>query len=325
LSWFKKLFNSEIFQGNLRNKNYFEGWYFKLVDLEEKNIYAVIPGVSLLDDRSSAFIQVLNGKTAESHYIEYPIQDFKAESDYFEVRIGENRFSLDGLELDIHSEEISVEGSVKYINPVRWKSSILKPGIMGWYSYVPFMKCYHGLVSMNHGLEEGLKVNGDLIDFTGGKGYSEKNWGQSFPKAHIWMQSNHFEDPEVSFMLSVGRIPWLGSSFTGFLGVLWRNGELLNMSTYTGARITRLSKESDRVQVLIENKEWALDVSVYRGQSGELKKPSLGDMKGRITESVDSTVNVRLFDNRLREIFYEGTGRNTGFELNDNDDILHAS
>ena len=167
-------------------------------------------------------------------------------------------------------------------------------------------------------------MNGTHIDFTGGKGYSEKDWGKSFPEAHIWMQSNHFEDPEVSFMLSVGKIPWLGSSFTGFLGVLWRNGELLNMSTYTGARIKRLSKESDRVQIMIESKEYTLDVSVYKGQSGELKSPKLGDMRGRITESIDSTVNVRLADNRLREIIYEDTGRNAGFEMNDDDDILQA-
>ena len=325
MSWFRKLFNPEIFQGNIRNKNYFEGWYFKLVDFEEKNIYAVIPGVSLLEDNSSAFIQVLNGKTAESHYIEYPLTDFSAESDYFEVWIGKNRFSLEGLKLDIQSDGFSVEGSVEYTNPVRWKSNILQPGIMGWYSYVPFMECYHGLVSMNHGLEGALDVNGSLIDFTGGKGYSEKDWGKSFPKAHIWMQSNHFEAPEVSFMLSVGRIPWLGSSFTGFLGVLWRNGELLNMSTYTGSKIKRLNKESDRVQIMIENEDYTLDVSAYRGQSGELKSPSMGDMRGRITESIDSTVNVRLFDNRLREIIYEDTGRNAGFELNDDDDILHAS
>ena len=324
MSWFRKLFNPEIFQGNLKNRNYFEGWYFKLVDIEEKNVYAVIPGISLLDKNSSAFIQVLNGRTAESHYIEYPVSDFRAEKDYFEVWIGENRFSLDGLKLDIESEGISVEGSVDYINPVRWKSSILQPGIMGWYSYVPFMECYHGLVSMNHGLEGALNINSDLLEFTGGKGYSEKDWGKSFPEAHIWVQSNHFDAPNVSFMLSVGKIPWLGSSFTGFLGVLWRNGELLNMSTYTGARIKRLEK-SDRVQIMIESKEHTLDVSVYRGQSGELKSPRLGDMRGRISESIDSTVNLRLFDNRLREIIFEDTGRCAGFEVNDDDDILQAS
>lgn len=324
LNWLKKLFNPEIFQGNLKEKNYFEGWYFKLVDSEEENIIAVIPGISLREDKSTAFIQILDGKMTESHFIDYPISEFIADSNQFEIKISKNRFSIKGLELDIQTDAISAVGSVNYINPVRWRSSILKPGIMGWYSYVPFMECYHGMVSMNHTLEGALKINGKAIDFTGGKGYSEKDWGKSFPKAHIWIQSNHFDSPDVSFMLSIGRIPWLGSSFTGFLSVLWRNGEFYNMSTYTGARIKSLYILSDRVQIIIEDKKHTLDIAVYRGNSGELRSPSLGDMKGRISESLNSIINLRLFDNKMREIIFEGSGRNTGLEVNDNYYILHS-
>ena len=36
----KRLFNPEIFQGVNKDKNYFEGYYFKLVDKEEKNSFA---------------------------------------------------------------------------------------------------------------------------------------------------------------------------------------------------------------------------------------------------------------------------------------------
>ncbi|MEZ4893124.1 MAG: tocopherol cyclase family protein [Saprospiraceae bacterium] len=37
-----------------------------------------------------------------------------------------------------------------------------------------------------------LTINGEELDFTGGKGYMEKDWGRSFPSAYFWMQTNHF-------------------------------------------------------------------------------------------------------------------------------------
>ena len=63
---------------------------------------------------------------------------------------------------------------------------------MGWYSFVPFMECNHGIVSVNHDLYGEISVNGNVIDFNNGKGYIEKDWGVSFPEAWIWIQSNNF-------------------------------------------------------------------------------------------------------------------------------------
>ena len=43
-------------------KNYFEGWYFKIVDKEEKNIYAIIPGISFGNEENiQVFIQFFDG------------------------------------------------------------------------------------------------------------------------------------------------------------------------------------------------------------------------------------------------------------------------
>ncbi len=88
---------------------------------------------------------------------------------------------------------------------------------MGWYAFVPFMECYHAVIGFDHPLEGKININGNEIDFTGGRGYIEKDYGKSFPSYYIWMQSNHFETEEISVMASVAKIPWLGSSFDGFV------------------------------------------------------------------------------------------------------------
>lgn len=86
---FRRLFNPELFQGNLKKKHYFEGWYFKQVT----------------KDQSYTF------------------------------------------------------------------------------SFIPFMECNHDIVSVNHDLRGRISVNRNVIEFDGGKGYIEKDWGVSFPEA----------------------------------------------------------------------------------------------------------------------------------------------
>ncbi len=55
------------------------------------------------------------------------------------------------------------------INPIKYSSKKgLDPGIMGWYKYVPFMQCYHGVVSLNHELKGQLRINGSEHVFDDG-------------------------------------------------------------------------------------------------------------------------------------------------------------
>ena len=42
-----RIYKPEVFQGNLKRKKYFEGWYFKHVSKDLKNVWSFIPGISL--------------------------------------------------------------------------------------------------------------------------------------------------------------------------------------------------------------------------------------------------------------------------------------
>ncbi len=94
---------------------------------------------------------------------------------------------------------------------------------MGPYGWIPMMECNHGVVSLDHELTGILKVDGTPMDFTGGRGYAEKDWGKSFPAGYVWMQSNHFTADRTSFVGSIAIVPWLFSAFPGFIiGLLAR-------------------------------------------------------------------------------------------------------
>src|SRR5690554_5805195 len=228
----KQLWNPEFFQGYKKTRNYFEGWYFKMVSADGNNRYAFIPGISLGKD-SHAFVQVIDGKTGETQYHRFPIEEFYYSSNRFAVWVGPNFFSADSFYVELAKDDSFIIGKAIISNRIKYPVKPLSPGIMGWYRFVPFMECFHGVVSINHDLKGDFFIHNEVISFDGGKGYIEKDWGKSMPSAWIWTQSNTFNDESnTSFMLSVANIPWLGKSFTGFLGFLYANEKIYRFGTY---------------------------------------------------------------------------------------------
>ncbi|MBY8989285.1 MAG: hypothetical protein KGD58_00895 [Candidatus Lokiarchaeota archaeon] len=312
----------EVFQGDLKKKFYFEGWYNKIVDKPTDHIYAIIPAIALnrKEQSSHAFIQFLDGVNATAEYFKFPLEDFQnLSTEQFEIQIGKNYFSLDRIQLEIDQDNFSIKGSLEYVDPVPWPKKFLQPGVMGWFSYMPFMETYHGMVSMNHEIQGTLTINGKEINFNNGKGYIEKDWGKSFPSAWIWTQSNHFSNPNLSFMFSIAKIPFLGMNFNGFLSALWHEGNFYKFATYTRAKVKTLDIEPDNLHIIVEDKKYRLDFEVAKKGigSGLLKAPQEGVMTGHIAESINSKIKLRLFDKKNESIIIDDLGVNAGLEIKD--------
>lgn len=305
-------FNPEQFQGWGKNKNYFEGWYFKIVDLDESRAYGLIPGLAMDENGDShSFIQVLDGRKMTSEYHQFDRQDFIPTAGKFELRIKDNFFS----EREIHLNLPDITGKLKFTGNIPWPKPWYSPGIMGPYSFVPFMECYHGVLSMNHRISGILDINGEKVNFDEGKGYIEKDWGRSFPSAYIWLQSNHFDESEISIKGSVAKIPWIGNSFTGFIAGVWLGDRLLRFTTYNNTILRKCSVTLDSVELAFENKNFLLELLVKRDSTTALASPILGAMEGRIEESMQSEIEVNLFDKKANKSIFIGSGRNTALEV----------
>lgn len=308
----KALFHPERYHGWGRTKKYFEGWYYKLITADEKNAFAIIPGIAVDDNRNKhAFIQLLDGKAQSAEYLKFPSHSFSADSSRFMVDVGENRFTGEYIRLNT----TLLKGEIKFINTVPWPNKWYSPGIMGPYSFVPFMECYHGVLSMNHQLEGRLSVQGKEINFSGGRGYIEKDWGHSFPTAYFWMQSNHFSQPNTSFKASVAKIPWLGSYFVGFIAGLYYNNQLIQFTTYNRTKLLRSFADKKKVELLMENKKFRLEVLAHRNDATELASPIAGFMDGRISESMTSSLEIKLYNKRSGQLIFNDSGRNTALEV----------
>ncbi|MCK5281210.1 MAG: hypothetical protein KAI99_04420 [Cyclobacteriaceae bacterium] len=305
-------FNPEQFQGWGKKRKYFEGWYFKVVNASETKAFAIIPGISIDEKRNKqAFIQLLDGRKKTSQYFKFDGKDFAPKSGKLDISIGSNRFRENALELDLPN----LKGKLTFAGNIPWPKPIYSPGIMGPYAFVPFMECYHGIVSMDHSIQGELEINGEWIDFTDGRGYIEKDWGRSFPSAYVWMQSNHFQESDISIKASVAKIPWIRNAFVGFIAGVWLKDQLIQFTTYNKTKLQKCRITKDQVELAMENKNYRLEIIAHRDHATELASPILGIMHGRIEESMTSIIDVMLFNKKTNKIMLKGEGKNGGLEV----------
>jgi tocopherol cyclase len=305
-------FNPEQFQGWGKTKNYFEGWYYKIINADESRAFAFIPGIAMDGaGHSHAFIQVLDGKKRTAAYHTFHSSEFIATPRQFTFSVGSSVFSLSAMQLDLPG----IQGQLKFSNIVPWPKPWYSPGIMGPFAFVPFMECYHGIVSMDHSIAGTLSIYNEEIDFTGGRGYMEKDWGRSFPSAYFWMQSNHFSRPGISFKCSVAKIPWLRSSFVGFIAGIWLQDRLIRFTTYNRSTLRKSFADEKRVEIVLENKKYLLQITAHREAATELAAPIRGFMEGRIEESMTATIDVLLTDKKNKTVVLHDRGRNAGLEV----------
>jgi tocopherol cyclase len=312
-----RVWRPELYHGRPGKKCFFEGWYFKHVTRDEQDACSVIPGISLTADPadSHAFVQLLD-RASGSRYYRYPRDEFRTDPERFNLQVGPNRFSRSGISLDIDQQGDRVTGTLSYGRSLPWPVRFLAPGYMGPFAFVPLMECYHAVLGFDHELTGELVLNGRAVNFAGGRGYVEKDWGSSMPEAWVWMQSNHFEPVGTSLSFSLARIPWLGRAFTGFgVGLLHRD-RLYRFTSYTGARVTRLAATAHGVTVSLQDRRFVLDVTGTGGTGAVLASPKLGEMRGRVAESLAASIEIRLAHRRTGEVIFAGTGRNAGLEIN---------
>jgi len=320
----RNILHPNRYHGFIAQPPFFEGWYYKLVSADETLRYAIIPGVYLSQNHaeSHCFVQVFDSKADQVRFHRYPYDAFKPSPDSFEIIIGQNYFSADRIELGIDDDLGQLEGELQFEKLSPWPVRLTSPGAMGWFAWVPLMECYHGVVSMDHIIHGRLALDGKRLDFSGGKGYIEKDWGKRFPSAWIWGQSNHFDREGVSLMVSVAVIPWLGRSFAGFIIGFLLDNEIHRFATYNRSKIEVFQVENKTVDLIVRNATYRLRIIAEREEGGLLQAPTTIAMDRRILETLDARFEV-WFETLKGEVLYHGTGRHAGLEtVGDLDTLL---
>ncbi|KAL7459677.1 hypothetical protein ACHAWC_011552 [Mediolabrus comicus] len=319
---------------------------------------AVVPGIFHSDESTSneshAFIFVtLNGE--QQHYYRFDIDQFtyaKANEEYY-IQVGNNRFTRDGVSLDLsprddnidNDAELILRGELTFSNSSPWPVSLLYLGAMGPVGWMPGLECTHGILSFDHELSGNItltttasnkKSSTEIISMNGGRGYTEKDFGRSFPSLWVWIQTNNFRNnPGTSLFVSIARIPtpFFRLEFPGFTAAIWHQGDLIPFATWSGATFDdlRISKEEVYISMTSskrgglwgrkkKSRHYRVEISVNRRNVPEvlLYAPvNFTRMEPFVWEALQATVHLRLLDDR-GNVIIDDRGDYAGLEVHGN-------
>lgn len=262
-----------------KNKNYFEGWYFRFTDTVN---YAIIFAITKNEEDPHAFIQLFKEGMAECIYKRFDLNEFTFENNT--VQIGKNILSLEKAYIQIDEYEIDLLFN---------EQSSRSHSAMGYLSNAP-LDCFQEIILIDG------KASGTINkQKTEGTIYIEKTYGNKFPKRWIWLQSNHSKNSsQISF--SIGYIPLLLTTVPGWLLEVSFNDERLNFHSLGGAVLTL---QDDGFTVKSFN--YRVVVTYTQGETIELVGPGKSaKMDIPVYESLTSSATIHIFKNS-NNVFYD--------------------
>ena len=310
---------------------------------------AVVPGIfysqSPNSNESHAFIFVtLNGE--KQHYYRFDTSEFSYASgkEEYYIQVGNNRFTHAGVSLNLHpgtndDADLILKGDLSFTNPSPWPVSLTKLNAMGYFGWIPGLECTHGILSFDHVLHGSLSVSSasetsevdrvpTSISFDQGRGYTEKDFGRSFPSLWVWIQSNSFRNnPGTSLFVSIARVPVFGLELPGFTAAIWHNETLIPFATWSGAKFEdiQISKEEVHIAMKSSNRkrtrsnDYRVEITVDRRNVPEvlLYAPvNFTKMAPFVWEALQARVHMRLF--RGNDLLIDDVGEYAGLEVHGN-------
>lgn len=280
---------------NLKNQDYFEGWYFRFTT-KEKN-YAIIFALTKNKQDPHAFIQLFDDESKECKYLRFDVNEFSYNQEKDMVEIGRNHLSTKSVMIDDTDYQIDLTftDSKPLVNFGRNNSA------MGYLSNYP-LECFQEVIYLD-GRAVGF-INGNEVV---GKIYIEKTYGSKFPVKWVWIQSNHSER-QSSFSFSVGKIPLLGIKAKGFLFLLQTKDSKYHF--YTG-NLSRLKIVND--EIIIKKGTYKLHIKPSGKNTIKLVGPApKALMILDVFESLSSQANITLYKNK--NLIFEDNYTNVGYE-----------
>jgi len=279
------------FKGCKEKKNYFEGWFIKIID-NKSNSYSFIFGVTLNQKDPHSFLQIIDQKQDKSYYYRFKLGEFYYSNNV--VIIGNNILSANRLRILVDSFDIDI-----IIKPTLFlKNRIFGNSVMGVLKYL-HLPTKHEIIFMNSEIRGTIKTETRDSKIYG-NAYMEKDLGTRFPKKWFWIQTNKFLNNNIALVISKAD---LISKFSGFFCFLNVNGKEYRFATYNCSKIKHY-RNGDNITVILKNTNYILVVKLKWHPGNMIVAPiKNARMKREIEESSTSTLTLSLFKNNQMILF----------------------
>lgn len=290
---------------NQKTKNYFEGWYLRIIDQTQGINRSIIFALTKDESDPHAFLQLFDANDEACEYIRYPLSEFRVDGD--SVFIGPNSISPAHILID----EASFACDFRISNPVTLTPQFGTQSAMGFVSYFPLQTAQE-VVYLNATLQGSMRVRDNEV-MVDGQTYIEKTYGHRFPPGHIWLQSAHFDVPDTYLSFSVGVLPLLGIKVKGWFAVLRHDKDEYRFAIYNLASLKITKSTPTEVELVIKRGRFRLEIQAKRSHWVKLVGPTDGArMTEDVLESIDATIGLNLYFNDA--LLLNTTGQLSGFE-----------
>mmetsp|Transcript_5140 Transcript_5140/g.12420 ORF Transcript_5140/g.12420 Transcript_5140/m.12420 type:complete len:260 (+) Transcript_5140:2-781(+) len=183
-----------------------------------------------------------------------------------------------------------------------WGNTGSQQATAGWLASLPVFEP-HWQILMSYGLSSGwIQWGEDRYEFQNAPSYSEKNWGEGFPKRWFWIQCNTFEDDDgcmavtagggrrtLPFPLDEEDVALVGVHVAGkfFEFVPWEGEVTWNISTW-GSWIMTGTNETHHVQL----------EATTKSEGTVLRAPTVEGLNPICKDTFEGELIVRVWEKR---------------------------
>ncbi len=289
-------------------RNFFEGYFIKCCNKHDQ--IAIIPAFEVNGHGEvNASIQILT--KGKSIYAPFTTRNFTVSKNYFNVQIADNEFNNRGVKLDFTSGDHVVKGKLSFGDFAPIKPTRYAPNIMGPFSYLKFMDCYHFIISTGHLVTGEIEIDGKLYTFDNDSCYIEGDYGKSFPDEWFFAQANCF-GTKTSAMLSIAKLK--KPKMTGLIGFIRdeHSGLDLVLGTYYLTKIKEFKKTPNGHKVTLFHGDYTIYMETNITAREKLLAPSRGRLTKYVNEATEGTMNLEVY--KRDKLVYKGKSKNLSSE-----------
>lgn len=211
--------NVEMETGRTDQRDWYEWWYYKVVDPKTREAffftYAVVNPWDTHGRLGGTKAGVQIGDFRQRILVEknYPLAEFNASYSKTHVTIGENT-----------ATDKRIRGHVTQNgHDVEWDMAIRKDwrfSAMGWAMGMQEISGIYWYPAQASAFMTGwIRFDGRTVKFDQAPGYQDRNWGRNFPKWWTWLTSNHFKNSPGTVLAAGGGKPKVLNSVYLFSGL----------------------------------------------------------------------------------------------------------
>ena len=298
-----------------KKRNCFEGWYYR--EQSKDLTIAFIPALHYDEEgHMTGSLQVVLPEKSWSISYDHPVNMNLKDSLF--VVLGKNVFTEACIHLDIDEPGLYIKGDIYFDRDYGTKFHVMGPLRLPLISLAAsrLLPCGHHIWAMEQVLSGELEIRafgcgsvmagGRTVDFKGGKGYLECDYGKTFPTSYFWSHCNWFE--EKSLRITCAGVELSGERL-GCFACIDQNGYRLKLATYRGAKIETFSPEGFRIR----QGKYLLEGWKMEGKPVPLRAPLGNAMSEATDQYLECTVRYRL--TRSDDVLFDEISQMAAYEF----------